>query len=85
MVDDINASVHNGCSIIDSILNCEKYHYCYYYYHLLFIIIKKRHTTDVHDESGKGILQSVTEQDALSDFISTAELANREFTAGKII
>lgn len=45
----------------------------------------QRHTTDIHDDNGKLILQSVTEQDALSEFISTAELANREFTAGNVI
>lgn len=44
----------------------------------------KRHTTDIHDENGKLILQSITEQDALSEFISTAELANRDFTAEKM-
>eukprot|EP00794_Sanderia_malayensis_P009940 gene9940-10960_t len=43
-----------------------------------------KHTTEVYSPSGKPDLKSVTEETALNEFIATAELANREFTAEKV-
>lgn len=44
------------------------------------------HTTEVNDgyEWGRLNLQSVTAESSLQEFLSTAELAHREFTAEKL-
>lgn len=44
------------------------------------------HTTEVNDgyDWGRLNLQSVTAESSLQEFLSTAELANREFTAEKL-
>ena len=45
------------------------------------------HSSEVDDgyEWGRLNLQSVTEESRLDEFLSTAELAGTEFTAGRVI
>lgn len=44
--------------------------------------VNKQHTTDTHDEPNWVKLRSITQERALDEFLSTAELAGTEFTAG---
>ena len=51
---------------------------------VLVTVFIKLHTSDLNDgvEWGRLNLNSVTEQSNLDDFLTTAELAGTEFTAG---
>lgn len=52
----------------------------------MFIKFQQLHTTEVNDgyDWGRLNLQSVTAESSLQEFLSTAELANREFIAEKM-
>lgn len=55
-------------------------------YRKLLISSLQLHTTEVNDgyDWGRLNLQSVTAESSLQEFLSTAELAQREFTAEKM-
>jgi len=50
------------------------------------MLLLQLHTTDVDDglDWNRINLKSVTEQNTLDEFLSTAELAGTEFTAGTV-
>jgi len=47
--------------------------------------IDNKHTTEINNEPNWVKLQSITQERALDEFLSTAELAGTEFTAGNFL